>query len=139
MTTQTHKWLPEQPTDEIIEAWFSNHEKGFEKAYKAMRQAAPEVEQEPVGYWNGKETVFFSHELAGYKLPSDCFIPLYTHPQPKQSEQSLDMVKRELLSDKELSELYLSLPLSTREDVCSYSFKKGFRQAEKADGIGVDE
>jgi hypothetical protein len=122
----THKWLPEQPTDEIIEAWFSNHEKGFEKAYKAMWQSAPEVEQEPVG------EIYEQQHDGSYRAEMVVELPvgtkIYTHPQQT----------REPLSDKELSELYLSLPLSTREDVCSYSFKKGFRQAEKAHGIGVE-
>jgi hypothetical protein len=35
---------------------------------------------EPVGYWNGKETAWFEHELCGHPAPDDCTIPLYTTP-----------------------------------------------------------
>ena len=42
------------------------------------------VETQPqgelVGYWNGKETAWFEHELCGHPAPDDCTIPLYTTP-----------------------------------------------------------
>lgn len=42
-------------------------------------------EQEPVAWWNGKETAFFEHEFEG-TLPPAYHIPLYTHPAQPKSE-----------------------------------------------------
>jgi hypothetical protein len=134
MTTQTHKWLPSEPTQEMVEALSDVAASNWliKTVYKAMWQAAPEVEQEPVAWrrylynrWGDKTDYNYStmKPSSGVDL-----VALYTHPQPK----------RESLSDAELSGLYKSLPLDTREDVCSYSFNKGFRQAEQAHGIGAE-
>lgn len=42
------KLLPEEPTEEMSQAWCANCHAWDLDAYKAMYQAAPEVEQEPV-------------------------------------------------------------------------------------------
>jgi hypothetical protein len=137
-----HKLLPSEPEPEMIKAasqiLFSDAD-AIETMYVrdsliAAWKAAPAVDQEPVGYWNGKETVFFSHELAGYKQPSDCFIPLYTNTQPNQSEQSLDMVKREPLSDAEAYRLMVKgCSLGDTIDLMAF-----IRLVEQAHGIGVE-
>jgi hypothetical protein len=59
MTTQ-YKWLPNEPTPAMIEKFshkywehvghdVSKHKEYFLEAFEAMWQAAPAVEQEPVG------------------------------------------------------------------------------------------
>ena len=56
-------------------------------AITALRQALaepePEPEQEPVAWWNGRETVWFEHELMGTNPPIENPIPLYTTPTPR--------------------------------------------------------
>lgn len=49
-------------------------------ALKAVLDAWNNVEQEPVAFWNGKETAWFEHELCGHPAPDGCTIPLYTRP-----------------------------------------------------------
>ena len=39
-----------------------------------------QAEQEPVAWWNGKETAWFEHELCGHPAPDGCTIPLYAAP-----------------------------------------------------------
>ena len=39
-----------------------------------------QAEQEPVAFWNGKETAWFEHELCGHPAPDGCTIPLYAAP-----------------------------------------------------------
>ena len=41
---------------------------------------AEPVKQEPVAWWNGKETAWFEHELCGWQAPDGCTIPLYAAP-----------------------------------------------------------
>jgi hypothetical protein len=43
MTTQ-YKWLPEQPTNEMLDAVFALEEPNTLREYEAMRQAAPKRE-----------------------------------------------------------------------------------------------
>ena len=182
MKTQTHKWLPEQPTQEMInnavEAFYDMQEVGIgnlnddiEAALKAAWEVAPEVEQEPVA-WMNKDGY-----IALYKQ-GDVVIPLYTrqqsirnlaliwaqgyragisdereseanigiaggdykvepnrknpyeniYPQPNQSEQSLDMVKREPLSEDEILNV-----LDKNQN--SSDWIKFARAIEKAHGI----
>jgi hypothetical protein len=50
-------------------------------ALAAIREALAEpVKQEPVAWWNGKETAWFEHELCGWQAPDGCTIPLYAAP-----------------------------------------------------------
>jgi hypothetical protein len=44
MTAQTHKWLPSEPTNEMLDAVFALEEPNTLREYAAMWQAAPEVE-----------------------------------------------------------------------------------------------
>lgn len=41
-------------------------------------------EQEPVAWWNGKETAFFEHETDG--PIGEVSIPLYLHPVPPEAK-----------------------------------------------------
>jgi len=53
------------------------------KAITALRQAIEQAEkQEPVGYWNGKETAWFEHETD--RPVGDCTIPLYASPSKRE-------------------------------------------------------
>ena len=88
MTTQTHKWLPSEPTDEMVNAAlteFNVPEGAFTEIFRRVLikawQAAPEAEQEPVAYR------YTTHD--GYTVLSEDYHrledsePLYTHPHPK--------------------------------------------------------
>jgi hypothetical protein len=93
-----------------------NMQPDIRELYAFLYASLPEVGQEPVAYAWKYESNFMKVSLT--KQNND-WIPLYTHPQPK----------RERITDKEISDLYNSLPLDTREDVCSFSYKLGFKKA----------
>ena len=128
MTTQ-YKWLPEQPTEEMMIAETESSYSRWSKydIYRSMWKAATEVEQEPVGYvythrlkeLNGtdKDCRFFKYE--GNEI-SDYYTKLYTHPHPN----------REPLSDHEIKQL---LKCDNGLDVVDL-----VRAVEKAHGIGVE-
>ena len=67
----------------------------YAEARTALRAALAEPEQEPVAWWNGRETVWFEHELMGTNPPIENPIPLYTAPTPR-NEPVIDktMAKR---------------------------------------------
>jgi hypothetical protein len=126
MSEQTqYKWLSNEPTDEMVNRVYSKLGKEFDKEFfvtmwQMMWQAAPEVEQEPAAMLFNLAGKLGATTAKEYALDIDRnAIPLYPHPQPK----------RELITDKEISDLYKSLPLDTREDVCSFSYKLGFKKA----------
>jgi hypothetical protein len=80
--------------DEIAQAYCDRPSwVGFVKAIIAKfkeKNTPPVVPQgEPVGYWNGKETAWFEHELCGHPAPDDCTIPLYTAPPSSQLADAL--------------------------------------------------
>jgi hypothetical protein len=124
MTTK-YKWLPEQPTIEMLEALFTVEEPNPARDYRAMWKAAPEVEQDPVESQfydenNDKWYPFFNEEHkratieAGYTVRD-----LYTHPQPCEP-----------LSEDVIGELIDKLPYGS-----DYSMEFA-RMVEKAHGIG---
>jgi hypothetical protein len=93
MSEQTHKWLPSEPTDEMVEAAnyaFANVQDMGELDFEDMKkvicaaiQAAPAVEQEPVGLFGCRDDEY-RHILE----PDDAgdyeeLVELYTNPQPK--------------------------------------------------------
>ena len=75
-----YKTVPNQATDEMLNQarnllGVEIDEEFFKIFWFVMWQAAPEVEQEPVGYLD---------KCLDFTLVSvDGKIPLYTHPQPK--------------------------------------------------------
>ena len=139
MDEQTkHKWLPSEPTDDILKnligAGYSAEDAAL--VYDHVFKAAPVVEQEPV---------LFAYISEGHVRSisdvehSDRFVPLYTHPQPKQSEQSLDMVKREPLSYEYIVEIANSTYINNaliRRNVSNEMMFGIVRAIEKAHGIG---
>ena len=131
MTTQ-YKWLPEQPTTEMVNRVFNKLGKEVDKEFfilmwKMMWQSAAEVEQEPVTYMLHVygENVYTAH-------PEDfsdkaVVTPLYTHPQPKQSEQV--ELKREPLSEEEIFNLF------TQQNFTAYKIHDG---TDHNDAVAVD-
>jgi len=110
----THKWLPSQPTNEMVNAANSINLAGewvrpsLGDIYKAMWKSAPEVEQEPVAFIDMK--MFPPIRFPDRQLRCDVEHldghGLYARTQSNQSEQSLDMVKRKPLSEKEIRVVY---------------------------------
>ena len=85
--------------DEIVQMW--NDYQGFgvrvgeysEIAYDIIakfksKNTPPVVPQEPVAWWNGKETAWFEHELCGWQAPDGCTIPLYAAPVSTEAIRS---------------------------------------------------
>ena len=56
-----------------------NHFAARQVLMKAIEQAE---NQQPVGWWNGKETAWFEHETD--RPVDDCTIPLYTTPPQRE-------------------------------------------------------
>jgi hypothetical protein len=102
-----HKWLPSEPTIEMLGAFgdtylvLSGHDvckthriNSFREAYRAMLNAAPVAEQEPVAYLVTIERYDRLDARLVYKL-NDLVLneatkivnyePLYTHPQADQT------------------------------------------------------
>jgi hypothetical protein len=92
MSEQTHKWLPDEPTDEMVNAAYHTWKhiahpsilSAIRAMLKASWQAAPSIEQEPIAYL-GLEDACDPAELAFDKgdLPHSFVTPLYTNSQPK--------------------------------------------------------
>jgi hypothetical protein len=124
MNEQTkHKWLPSEPTQEMLDAErfasslaYESHEVQAVKVYKAMWQAAPEIEQEPV---ITKRDNGLTLGVAYDSLPTGT--RFYTHPQPCEP-----------LSEDVIGELIDKLPYG------SDYFMEFARMVEKAHGIGVE-
>ena len=132
-----YKWLPSEPTPAMLEAEqfasslaYESHEFQAIEVYKAMWQAAPAVEQEPVG-----KIVLHDCSYIGELFNSnDNHVegtPLYTHP-----------LKREPLSEREINELEMkSYQLlfdkwnGRAPDLVDH-FRAFARAIEKAHGIG---
>ena len=60
------------------EQYSIGYDAGYQDGFDAA--LAEPVKQEPVAWWNGKETAWFEHELCGWQAPDGCTIPLYTAP-----------------------------------------------------------
>jgi hypothetical protein len=96
--------------DEIME--MTCHEsliKYFEAKLKEKNTPQVVPQGEPVGYWNGKETAWFEHELCGHPAPDDCTIPLYTTP-PEAVEAAIEATK-----EKAIVELHRNAHLTLEE------------------------
>jgi hypothetical protein len=124
-----YKWLPEQPTDEMVDTAMSSlplsiPEVQVKQIYSLLWKAAPAVEQEPVGYADAESiTYLLEGGDSGILIvpePTDTRdTPLYTHPP-----------KREPLSEDCIKEILNELPYS------GYDLYVGFARAiEKAHGI----
>ena len=133
MKTQ-YKWLPSEPTDEMIEAAY-NGEIEFatlKSVYSITWDAAPETEETPLFYRVVlKNTKGVIHVQDCDFLPTDddydgevlSVTPLYAHPQQKQKP----------LSDEVLTKLWVRSPVlgCTKREFIMLS-----RVIEKAHGIG---
>ena len=82
-----YKWLPSEPTQEMTMAWCANCHAWDLDAYKAMWQAAPEVEQEPVPWKHDCAALLQNDvELWVDRCPY-CGKPRTTNTQPPSTEQ----------------------------------------------------
>ena len=78
-----------------------------------------DINPRPIGFWNGKETAYFEHELVDGCLPTgDCTIPLYIDPPARKP-----------LTDEEISAIVQSMSAYTWD---AHMFA---RAIEKAHGI----
>ena len=120
MTTQ-YKWLPEQPTTEMVNRVFNKLGKEVDKEFfilmwKMMWQSAAEVEQEPAAIVRRYRDGTVVAEIRDKNM--DEATELYTHPRKN----------REPLSDHEIKQL---LKRDDGLDVVDL-----VRAVEKAHGIG---
>ena len=147
MTTQPHKWLPSEPTNEMLANAIRNSEGiypafVFAADYKAMWDAAPVVEQEPVAFMADDED--HGTRLCKREVVAECwgipYVPLYTHPQPKRNshcDAGEMCIKcpddRTPLSKDEIIRIVNELDLEKYDYLCVA------RAIEKAHGIGSKE
>ncbi len=129
MATQ-YKWLPSEPTQSMLEAeqFASSHtyesaEVEAVEVYKAMWQAAPAIEQEPVAFIDMKNfpPIRFPDGQLRCDIEHLDGLELYTNPQPK----------REPLSESEIRQL-----LKQRDE--EMHIVDFIRYIEKAHGIGTE-
>ena len=133
MSITKYKWLPEQPTTEMVNKVFNKLGKEVDKEFfilmwKMMWQSAAEVDQEPIKYeyqgrgigseWHGqwgecskKEYERYSHD----PFCSDEFEyrarALYTHPQPSWKQESVKLTAvDDLMTRVSSTSPVLSLP-----------------------------
>jgi hypothetical protein len=90
MSEQTHKRLPDEPTNEMVNAAYHTWKhvahpsilSAIRAMLKASWQAAPEVKVEPVAWVFDDEVIWHdSGDCSPYIRENG--IPLYTHPQLK--------------------------------------------------------
>lgn len=88
------KYLPKEPTPEMVKAWCANCHAWDLDAYKAMHQAAPEFEQEPVAYIAVRDFgIDITHIETIAIMWGVPYKPLYTNPQPKREPLSYDELR----------------------------------------------
>ena len=100
-----------------------DHERAAE-AVEALHAALAEPEQEPVAWWNGRETAWFEHELMGTNPPIENAIPLFTAPTPRRP-----------LTDEEMRECAQSMNAEPLAEGWPELIKFA-RAIERAHGIG---
>jgi hypothetical protein len=97
------KWLPSEPTDEMVDAAMSSlplsmAEIQVKQVYSLLWKAAPEVEQDPVGYADAESVAYLleggDSGILIVPEPTDTRdTPLYTHP-PKCEPLSEDDISK---------------------------------------------
>ena len=109
MTTQ-YKWLPEQPTEEMMIAETEQSYSRWSKyeIYRSMWKSAPEVKQEPVGYVQTRrieemDDVDINCVCMKNKPKSAVVTALYAHPQPKREPLNAHEIKQLLKRDDGLN------------------------------------
>jgi len=88
----------------------------FERLTKAIRaEARAEHEkQEPVAWWNGKETAWFEHELCGWQAPDGCTIPLYAAPVQPVKQEPVAVISESAIGLVKLHSNGACLPFGTQ-------------------------
>jgi hypothetical protein len=145
MTTK-HKWLPNEPTDEIIESMMLKtpadcdiNEVWLKGVYKAILDNAPDVEQEIVAYLVTIQRHNRLDSRLVYKLEDlvlnevtriVSYEPLFSSSQPLTVKQE-PVAKREPLSGDALNYVLSHFP----ESVCNFEAIELVRLVEKTLGI----
>ena len=126
MTTQ-YKWLPEQPTDEMMIAETESSYSRWSKydIYSSMWKSAPEVNQEPAAIVRRYRDGTVVAEIRDNNM--DEGTELYTHPP-----------KRESLSEEEVLSLALKYTSENHEGFPIFDCYGFASEIEKAHGIGVE-
>jgi hypothetical protein len=90
---------------------------------KALAEPEP-----PVAWWNGRETVWFEHELMGTNPPIENPIPLYAAPTPRKplTDEEIDRVTDQQWAKNNHSPIYAA-------------HRAYARAVERAHGIGGGE
>jgi hypothetical protein len=124
----TFKWLPEQPTDEMVDAAMSSlplsmPEIQVKQIYSLLWKASPEVEQDPVGYADAESITYLleggDSGILIVPVPTDTRdTPLYTHPP-----------QRKPLSEEEIFNLF------TQQNFTAYKIHDG---TDHNDAVAVD-
>jgi len=98
-----YKVLPEVPTEEMIDATGSRYDDLKEMVvanYKAMYEAAPSVECEPIGWTDKLQLSYLDNGEAMLVYPDTCEaeIPIYTTPQDQSAKiAELEVDKQKLI------------------------------------------
>ena len=89
-----YKWLPSEPTDEMLVTVESNIKPAVISIYERMWKDAPEVEQEPVAVVRRYRDGTKAAEI--YDRSMEEGTKLYTHPQrePLSYEKVLELKKK---------------------------------------------
>jgi hypothetical protein len=102
--TTKHKWLPNEPTQKMLDAGcdlrycypLELDANILIDIYKAMFQTAPSVDQEPFGYLSRKTKGVEGYEFTGCTGE----IPLYTHSQPPTVKQEHEIGTQQATVEK---------------------------------------
>ena len=120
MTTQ-YKWLPEQPTDEMMIAETESSYSRWSKydIYRSMWKSAPEVNQEPAAIVRRYRDGTVVAEIRDKNM--DEGTELYTHPQPDQTEL-IDQLTDELykMEDERLRWMTMALTSQPKREPVGY-------------------
>jgi hypothetical protein len=128
MTTQ-YKWIPSEPTIEMLDAVFALEEPNTLREYEAMWQAAPEVEQKPVMYVEKGLICYTSLADDQSYLMSVDVSYLWNHRFPEGTKFYTHPQLREPLSENELDKLI-------DDSIVNGTIRSLCRAIEKAHGIG---
>jgi hypothetical protein len=128
MTNKPHKWLPSEPTDEMLRSTDSFMSPVAKVLYERMWEAATSDGQENTNIYY-TDAIWNNNDNGIVSITSQ----LHTTHNPKPSEKMISFLDREPLSEDSLITIWDSTTKETAYD----QFRTIFRIAEKAHGIGI--